>query len=65
MLAREEVAPTDDVINSMIASLSRDLDTSSVLQTLRKWMSDTQAGTTGGSAGELSRAIDLLLGIAL
>jgi L-cysteine:1D-myo-inositol 2-amino-2-deoxy-alpha-D-glucopyranoside ligase len=65
MLAREEVAPTDDVINSMIASLSRDLDTSSVLQTLRKWMSDTQAGTTGGSAGELSRAVDLLLGIAL
>ena len=65
MLAREDVAPTDKVIDSIISALSHNLDTPEVLKSLRAWISDTKDGATGGSAGELSRAIDTLLGIAL
>lgn len=64
-LAREDVAPTEKVIDSIIAALSRDLDTPTVLKSLRTWISETKDGATGGSAGELSRAIDTLLGLAL
>lgn len=64
-LAREEVAPTDVVIESIIESLANNLDSESALAALNRWSSDTIAGSTGGSAGELSRAIDTLLGIAL
>ena len=65
MLSREDVAPTEKVIDSIISALSRNLDTPAVLKSLRTWVSDTKDGATGGSAGELSRAIDTLLGIAL
>lgn len=64
-LAKTEVAPTDEVITSVIASLSNNLDTPSALSALKKWSSATLVGSSGGSAGELSRAIDGLLGIAL
>ena len=64
-LAREEVAPTDLVIESIIESLANNLDTPAALAALNQWSSQTIAGSTGGSAGELSRAIDTLLGIAL
>ena len=64
-LSREEVAPTDAVIAAVIAALSRDLDTPSALLELDRWSENTEAGGTGGSAGELSRAIDSLLGLAL
>ena len=65
MLSREDVAPTKKVIVSIISALSRNLDTPEVLRSLRTWITDTKDGVTGGSAGELSRAIDTLLGIAL
>lgn len=65
MLSREDVAPTKKVIDSIISALSRNLDTPEVLKSLRTWITDTKDGVTGGSAGELSRAIDTLLGIAL
>lgn len=64
-LAREEVAPTDAVIESIIESLSKDLNTLSALAELNQWSAATIAGSSGGNAGELSRAIDTLLGIAL
>lgn len=64
-LARMEVAPTDDVIAQIIACLAQDLDTEQVLQVIRTWMDATEAGGTGGEAGELSRALDSLLGISL
>lgn len=64
-LARMEVAPTDSVIAEIISCLSRDLDTAGALTVIGKWMNDTESGGTGGSAGELSRALDTLLGIAL
>jgi L-cysteine:1D-myo-inositol 2-amino-2-deoxy-alpha-D-glucopyranoside ligase len=64
-LARMEVAPTDSVINEIIVALTNDLDTPKALAALRGWITATNDGQTGGSAGELGRAIDALLGIAL
>jgi L-cysteine:1D-myo-inositol 2-amino-2-deoxy-alpha-D-glucopyranoside ligase len=60
-----EVAPTDSVINEIIAALADDLDTPRALQALQNWIDATANGAVGGSAGELGRAIDALLGIAL
>jgi L-cysteine:1D-myo-inositol 2-amino-2-deoxy-alpha-D-glucopyranoside ligase len=60
-----EVAPTDGVITEVIKALSEDLDTERALRVVEKWMGDTESGQSGGSAGELSRALDTLLGIAL
>jgi L-cysteine:1D-myo-inositol 2-amino-2-deoxy-alpha-D-glucopyranoside ligase len=64
-LAKMEVAPTDVVITQMIRALSEDLDTKRALRLLSSWMDETEAGASGGNAGELSRALDTLLGIAL
>lgn len=63
-LSRMEVAPTDATINEIISALSNDLDTPRAIKALRNWLADTDAGKIGGSPGELSRAIDTLLGIA-
>jgi L-cysteine:1D-myo-inositol 2-amino-2-deoxy-alpha-D-glucopyranoside ligase len=63
-LSRMEVAPTDSTINVVIAALADDLDTPRALKALREWLQATNAGQVGGSPGELSRAIDTLLGIA-
>ena len=63
-LSRMEVAPTDATINEIIAALSNDLDTPRAIKALRNWLAATNAGKSGGSPGELSRAIDTLLGIA-
>jgi L-cysteine:1D-myo-inositol 2-amino-2-deoxy-alpha-D-glucopyranoside ligase len=63
-LSRMEVAPTDDAINEIIAALANDLDTPRAIYSLRNWLAATDAGEVGGSPGELSRAIDTLLGIA-
>jgi L-cysteine:1D-myo-inositol 2-amino-2-deoxy-alpha-D-glucopyranoside ligase len=64
-LAKMEVAPTESVINAIIAALSQNLDTPSVLTHIRSWMSATESGETGGEAGELARALDTLLGLTL
>jgi L-cysteine:1D-myo-inositol 2-amino-2-deoxy-alpha-D-glucopyranoside ligase len=64
-LSRVDVAPTDLVIQSIINALANNLDTQKVQSILRSWMSATTSGETGGEAGELSRALDTLLGIAL
>ena len=65
LLSRPEVAPTDSTITSMITALSGNLDTPSAISAIEKWCDETEAGGVGGSAGELSRAIDLLLGVAI
>ena len=65
LLSRPEVAPTDATIVAIIEALSRNLDTPAVCTALKVWCQNTEAGEVGGSAGELSRAIDLLLGIAI
>ena len=64
-LARMEVSPTDDVIVEVIAALSDNLDTKRALKAIYLWMDATESGAQGGVAGELSRALDTLLGIAL
>ncbi len=65
LLSRPEVAPTHEVVQHLINALSHDLDTPMAIEVLNLWCDETEKGSTGGSAGELSRAIDLLLGLAL
>jgi L-cysteine:1D-myo-inositol 2-amino-2-deoxy-alpha-D-glucopyranoside ligase len=64
-LSKLDVAPTEKVISEVINALATDLDSPKALAALRSWCIATQNGETGGNAGELSRAIDSLLGIAL
>lgn len=65
LLSRPEVAPTESVVQGIIEAMARNLDTPSALTILDTWCTETEMGAIGGSAGELSRAIDLLLGIAI
>ena len=60
-----EVAPTDVVIEEIISALSHDIDTPRALKALKSWIVDTNEGAVGGKPGELSRAMDALLGIAI
>jgi L-cysteine:1D-myo-inositol 2-amino-2-deoxy-alpha-D-glucopyranoside ligase len=64
-LARMEVAPTQPLIADLLAALSNDLDTVRVLELLASWCTATENGATGGSAGQLSRVLDDLLGLAI
>ncbi len=64
-LSRMEVAPTDAVIEEIISALSKDIDTPRALAALHRWIDETENGGTGGKPGELSRAIDTLMGIAI
>lgn len=64
-LAREEVAPTTPVVEALVAALANDLDTESAISAIDQWAEDTQRNQKGGSAGEISRALDLYLGITL
>ena len=64
-LARTEVAPTTPVINEIVAALADNLDTPKTLQIIESWCDQTMNGDSGGSAGEMSRALDTYLGIAL
>lgn len=64
-LSQTECAPTDSVIQSLIISLSDNLNTEQIFHILRKWIMSSQEGATGGSPGELSRALDSLLGLAI
>lgn len=69
-LSRIDVAPTTPVINGIIQSLAENLDTSSALKLIQSWIVETEERTTsgidtGGEAGELSRALDTILGLAL
>ena len=64
-LAKVDVAPSDTVIKALVLALADNLNTPLALDHLRSWMEETENGVTGGAAGELSRAIDTLLGISL
>jgi L-cysteine:1D-myo-inositol 2-amino-2-deoxy-alpha-D-glucopyranoside ligase len=64
-LSRVDVAPTTELIQSICDLLSQNLNTPDVLNLIRVWVSETEAGSVGGEAGELSRALDTLLGLAL
>ena len=67
-LARIEVAPTESVINEIVKALANDLDTVRVLELVEDWCSKTESGSfegNGGSAGQLSRVLDDLMGLAI
>lgn len=64
-LSREEVAPTHNVVLQIRDSISDDLNVKGAIASVLEWCSQTEFGAKGGSAGELSRALDLYLGIAL
>jgi len=64
-LARMEVAPTQPLIAELLSSLSNDLDTVRALELLASWCTATENGASGGSAGQLSRVLDDLLGLAI
>lgn len=64
-LSQSECAPTHDVIQNIINALSNNLDTQTVFTILQQWIKDCQKGDIGGKPGELSRALDALLGLAI
>jgi L-cysteine:1D-myo-inositol 2-amino-2-deoxy-alpha-D-glucopyranoside ligase len=64
-LARMEVAPTQPLIAELLAALSNDLDTERALELIASWCTATENGASGGSAGQLSRVLDDLLGLAI
>ena len=63
-LSRTEVAPTSLVVASIVQFLSENLDTPKIFALLNQWCDETELGQTGGSPGELSRALDTYLGLA-
>jgi L-cysteine:1D-myo-inositol 2-amino-2-deoxy-alpha-D-glucopyranoside ligase len=64
-LARMEVAPTQPLIAELLTALSNDLDTERALELISAWCTATENGASGGSAGQLSRVLDDLLGLAI
>ncbi len=64
-LSRNEVAPTKECVAVIIASLADNLDTVRAIKAIDTWIEQTESGLVGGSSGELSRAIDTFLGIAI
>ena len=64
-LSRNEVAPTKECVTLIIASLADNLDTVRAIKAIDTWIEQTESGLVGGSSGELSRAIDTFLGIAI
>lgn len=64
-LSMLEVAPTSPVIESVIRSQADNLNTPQSLTAIKEWILRTEEGSTRGEAGELSRALDSLLGLAL
>jgi len=63
-LSRNEVAPTYDAVSEIIAALSDNLDTPKAMTALFNWVNATESGLVGGSAGEIARALDSVLGLA-
>jgi L-cysteine:1D-myo-inositol 2-amino-2-deoxy-alpha-D-glucopyranoside ligase len=64
-LSMMEVAPTDTVIEGLISAQADNLDTPQSLALLKGWIENSERQSSGGNAGELSRAIDAILGLGL
>jgi L-cysteine:1D-myo-inositol 2-amino-2-deoxy-alpha-D-glucopyranoside ligase len=60
-----EAAPTRPVVEKIVAAQANNLDTPASLAAIKSWVVESESGSQGGHPGELSRAIDALLGIAL
>jgi L-cysteine:1D-myo-inositol 2-amino-2-deoxy-alpha-D-glucopyranoside ligase len=64
-LSMIEVADTNSVITEIIAAQSENLNTPRALAAIKNWVVASEEGSIGGTAGELSRALDTVLGLAL
>lgn len=64
-LSMMETAPTDSVINAVIEAQANNLDTPTSLAAIKEWIELSEKGSIGGAPGELSRALDTLLGLSL
>ena len=64
-LSMMEVAPTKDVIAEFVSALASNLDTPKAISIIEQWCDRSISGETGGQAGEVARALDTYLGIAL
>jgi L-cysteine:1D-myo-inositol 2-amino-2-deoxy-alpha-D-glucopyranoside ligase len=69
-LSRQEVAPTESVISDIISCIGNNIDTPGAIAVLDTWVEKTlnnevEDNSAKANPGELSRAIDALLGIAL
>lgn len=64
-LSRTEVAETDQLIKDLISDLANNLDTPTALNRLVLWAITSQKYAPFNKSGEVSRAIDSLLGLAL
>ena len=64
-LSRTEVAETDQLIKDLISDLANNLDTPTALNRLVLWAITSQKVAPFNKSGEVSRAIDSLLGLAL
>ena len=64
-LSRTEVAASKDLIQSIILDLANNLDTPSSLDRLLSWADKSEKEGNVNQSGEVSRAIDALLGLTL
>ena len=59
------IAPILEKALGVNCFVANDLDTVRVIDLIKEWCSKTEAGSSGGSAGQLSRVLDDLLGLAI
>ena len=64
-LSMMETAPTDSVIEKILEAQANNLDTTQSLKQIKSWVRASESGSQGGKPGELSRALDSILGLAL
>jgi L-cysteine:1D-myo-inositol 2-amino-2-deoxy-alpha-D-glucopyranoside ligase len=68
-LSKSDVKPVKEVIRFLSDSLANNLDSPMALRSVLKWANDSldESGNeaTANDAGELSRTLDALLGLAL
>ena len=64
-LSRNEVADTEKSIYLMLGAIGDDLDTPTAINAVMDWVYRTESGDIGGATGQMSRALDSILGLAL
>jgi L-cysteine:1D-myo-inositol 2-amino-2-deoxy-alpha-D-glucopyranoside ligase len=64
-LNRQDVAPTDGVIDQLINALSDDLNTPAALSRVLEWSGASISGEQGGKSSDLKTALDAFLGLSL
>ena len=61
-LAKKDVAPTTDLIERILHSISDDLNTKSVIDSLNDWTDRTLDGVVGGDSSQLKKVVQNILG---